>query len=116
MVYYEMDAPQVHTAGQQVTGQTSIAAGLARHFETVLSGAETSVAHRTMVLAVRRFSTRWKPSADQVASRVESLGIGTSGSAVTISQTDLDAENCLRYGYPVHLYRNVNEPPVCPSV
>lgn len=116
MVYYEMDAPQVHTSGHQVTGQTSFAAGLARRFETVLSGAENSVGHRTMVLAVRRYSSRWKPSADRVASRVETLGIGTSNSAVTISHTDLDAQDCLRYGTPMYLYRGINTPPVCPSI
>lgn len=116
MVYYEMDAPQVHTTGQQVTGYSSVAAGLARRFESGLSTAETTVTHRTMVNAIRRFSGRWKPSADRVAARVENLGIGTSTSAVRISETDLDAEHCLRYGDPLYLHRGVNDPPVCPGI
>lgn len=109
MGYYEMDTPQVHTSGREVTTHAPTASGLARRYETVLSGAETSVGHRTVVQAVRRYSSRWKPAADRVASRVESLGISTSGSAVTVSDTDLEAENHLRNPSQFYLTRSINE-------
>jgi hypothetical protein len=111
MIFYEMDAPQVYNSGQQVTGQTSVAAGLARRYGTVLTTAESAVRHPTVVSAVQRFRERWHPSADQVAGQVQTLGVGTSTSAVTITDTDLTAEGQLR-APGIYLHRDINQSPV----
>jgi hypothetical protein len=108
MVFYEMDAAQVHSSGQQVTGHTSLAVGLARRFGTVLTTAESTVAHSTMVGAVQRFRERWQPGADQVVGEVEALGGGTSGSAVVITETDLTAASHLPHPGRSPLHRQIN--------
>lgn len=115
--YYDMDVLQVHTGGQQVTAETSTATQLAQRYGTMLTNAEGAVTHPTVAAAVRRYSDLWKPKADQVAGQVEALGVGTSGSAVTISETDQEAASCLHYGSTESFYlnREINQPLICPE-
>ena len=111
MVYYEMDTPPVHGAGRQVSGLAPVADGLARRFGTVLGTAEGTVGHPVVAAAVRRYADRWQPLASRAAGQVRQLGGATSGSAVTISETDLAAEQILA-GTPRHLRRTINAPVV----
>lgn len=115
--YYDMDVVQVYNGGQQVTAETSTATELATRYGTMLSSAEGAVTHPTVSAAVRRYSDLWKPKADQVAGQVEALGVGTSGSAVTISETDQEAAHLLHYGSTEAFYlnREINQPLVSPE-
>lgn len=111
MAFYEMDTPQVHGAGRQISGLAPVADGLARRFGSVLGDAESTVGHPVVAAAVRRFTDRWQPAASTAAGRVRQLGRVTSGSAVTVGETDQAAEQILA-GTPVHLHRSINAPPV----